>query len=117
MDKNKIIDNLFREKLGNYKPEYIHEHWQLMKPVIKNSGITNYGNPGYKITDIIVIIVTILVITSGIVTNVFSKNTRQSNIKEQQISLYTAMEFNNLEKIINIKIRQVQTIALKSKNQ
>jgi hypothetical protein len=39
MDKNKKIDDLFREKLGNYKPEFIQEHWQSMKPVIENSMI------------------------------------------------------------------------------
>jgi len=41
MDKNKKTDDLFREKLENYKPEFTQEHWQLMKQVIENSRTTN----------------------------------------------------------------------------
>lgn len=31
MDNNKKTDELFREKLEGYRPEYMHEHWQLMR--------------------------------------------------------------------------------------
>ncbi|HNW68951.1 MAG TPA: PorP/SprF family type IX secretion system membrane protein [Bacteroidales bacterium] len=89
MDKNNQIDELFREKLGNYQPEYVPEHWQMMKSAIANPRVMNYKSNRLSIANIIMILSAILIVTSGIVTYVVSERTRQENVSEQQMAINT----------------------------
>ncbi len=75
MDKNNHIDDIFREKLGNYKPEYNPEHWQMMKSAISSAPKTVSVSSG-SITSVLLIVVSaIIIVSSGIYTyNLTQKN-------------------------------------------
>jgi len=100
MDNNQKIDELFREKLGGYKPEFIQEHWQLMKPSVENLRVnTSCGNAGFKINDIIMIIVTILAISVYMATCAFLEKTGLTNSNNLQTYLLTTPDIINLKKL------------------
>jgi len=87
MDNNKQLDDLFREKLGNYEPEFVPEHWQMMKSAIDNPRIINYGSSGSNIGNFIIIIASILIVSTGIITYVLFERQRLENNTIHQIAL------------------------------
>lgn len=104
MDNNQKIDELFREKLEGYKPEFIQEHWQLMKPAIENLRVnTSCENAGFKINDIIMIIVTILAISVYLATCAFCEKTCLPNSNNLQTYLLRPPDIINVKKFLNRK--------------
>jgi len=101
MDKNNQIDELFREKLGNYQPEFVPEHWQMMKSAIANPRVMNYKSNRLTIANIIMILSAILIVTSGIVTYVVSERNRQADVKEHQMVMNTQPVNKNTEQAVN----------------
>jgi len=101
MDKNNQIDELFRKKLGNYQPEYVPEHWQMMKSAIANPRVMNYKSNRLSIANIIMILSAILIVTSGIVTYVVSERARQATINQQQMAINTQPVNKNTEQTVN----------------
>lgn len=96
MDHNKKIDELFREKLGGYKPEFTQEHWQMMIPAIEKLRVHyRSGNAGFKIKDLIMIIVTIMVISLYMASCVFSEKTCLPKIFKSAGFLDIAISYNN----------------------
>jgi len=86
MDKKNKIDDLFREKLGNYEPEYVPEHWQMMKSALANIRSTP-GNIGKSITNTIIIISAILLVSTGKITYIISERSRQDLLTLNQPAL------------------------------
>jgi len=89
MDKKNQIDDLFRERLGSYEPEFVPEHWQMMKSAIVNPRNAGFKNSGTNITNIIIIISAIFLVSTGIITYVLSERDRQTNSDAAQLALYT----------------------------
>ncbi len=101
MDNNKQIDDLFREKLGNYEPEFVPEHWQMMKSAIDNPRMINYSNSGSNIGNFIIIIASILIVSTGIITYVLFERQRLENNKTHQVALNTKDMNADVQKTIN----------------
>lgn len=114
MDKNNQIDELFREKLGNYQPEYVPEHWQMMKSAMANPRFANDKSTGFNLTGFIALVSAILLVTTGIITYIISERSRQETAvsDKNQIALTTLKASKTPE---NSKLSQLNLTAQDSR--
>jgi type IX secretion system PorP/SprF family membrane protein len=68
MDKNNHIDDIFRSKLGDYQPEFVPEHWQMMKAAIASSQKTVPVSSVNFTSKLLIVISALLIISSGVYT-------------------------------------------------
>jgi type IX secretion system PorP/SprF family membrane protein len=80
MDKNNHIDDIFRSKLRNYKPEYVPEHWQMMKAAISSSAKDIPATSSFT-ARLLIVISALIILSSGIYTYLLTQNNNSSQIK------------------------------------
>jgi type IX secretion system PorP/SprF family membrane protein len=117
MDKNNNIDDLFKSKLDSYQPEYVHEHWQMLKNAMESSPKVVpviYGNFTAKL---LIVLSAIIIVGSGIYTYLLTQEVSSLKIKEKTLSQYKAtvktpdVNINNRDRnspVVNSNISPVE---------
>ena len=87
MDKKYLIDDLFKSKLDGYSPEYVPEHWQMMKSALESSSKTGLKSSGNTVTNVLLIVSAIIIVCTGFYAYTLSEKLRTQYDKNQNISL------------------------------
>ncbi len=86
MDKKNHIDDLFRSKLEGYNPDYVPEHWQMMKSALENSSKVGGDVSSKSLTSVLLLISAFIIVFTGIYTYTLSGKLRTQFDKNQTIA-------------------------------
>ncbi|MEI6123358.1 MAG: PorP/SprF family type IX secretion system membrane protein [Bacteroidota bacterium] len=98
MDNKNLIDDLFRSKLEGYNPEYVPEHWQMMKSALETTSKKGIRISRISTSNVLLILSAVIIVFTGIYTyklseklrnqyNKIENNTYAQNINHEQSSL------------------------------
>ncbi len=86
MDKNNHIDDLFRSKLSDYQPEYVPEHWQMLKAAIESSSKVAPVSSGNFTAKLLIVLSAVIIVGSGIYTYLLTQKVTSSEMREINIA-------------------------------
>ncbi|MEI6852786.1 MAG: PorP/SprF family type IX secretion system membrane protein [Bacteroidota bacterium] len=86
MDKNNHIDDLFRSKLSNYQPDYVPEHWQMMKAAMESSPKVAPIRSGNFTAKLLIVLSAIIIVGSGIYAYMLTQKPGSSETRENVIA-------------------------------
>ncbi|MCK9613374.1 MAG: type IX secretion system membrane protein PorP/SprF [Bacteroidales bacterium] len=103
MDKENNIDKLFKEKLAEYKPDFVPEHWQMMKAAIANPRNSGIAGTGKNTANLLLIISAIIIVSMGIFTYVLSEKLRLEGNNDKLTGQFSIEKNNNtfVENVMN----------------
>jgi len=111
MDKNNHIDDIFRSKLGEYKPEYVPEHWQMMKAAISSSGKTGSVSTINFTAKLLIVISALIIVSSGVYTYLLTQKYNTLKNKENNIAQVIPNKKNTIIPMENQNISSADKIS------
>jgi type IX secretion system PorP/SprF family membrane protein len=107
MDKNNHIDDLFRSKLSDYQPEYVPEHWQMLKAAIESSPKAIPVSSGNFTAKLLIALSAVIIVGSGIYTYLLTQKVTSSASNENTIAQLQPV--NNTFNVTNNSDRNVSS--------
>ncbi len=114
MDKRNHIDDLFRSKLEGYSPEYVPEHWQMMKSALENTSKVGGEASSKSITSILLIISAFIIVCTGIYTYTLSEKLQTQYNKNQTFAQSQTL---NCQQAASLNQNRTSVVALAENSQ
>lgn len=92
MDKNNHIDDFFKSKLDSYQPEYVQEHWQMLKNALESSPKAVPVIFGNFTSKLLIVLSAIIIVGSGIYTYMLTQEVSSIRMKESTKTKYEATD-------------------------